>query len=71
MEISIKYCVDWNYLPQAAGLADAVKKKFGLDSKLIKGGGGIFDVAFDNKVYYSKKSNGGRFPTHEEIIEMI
>ncbi|HDL04593.1 MAG: hypothetical protein DRP46_00105 [Candidatus Zixiibacteriota bacterium] len=58
-------------MPRAVGLADAVKKRFGLESRLIKGGGGVFEVAFDNKVFYSKKDNRGRFPTHEEIFELI
>lgn len=47
------------------------QKRFGLESRLIKGGGGVFEVAFDNKVFYSKKDNRGRFPTHEEIFELI
>ena len=40
--------------------------------KLIKGGGGIFDVKCDDKLIYSKLSTKGqRFPNDGEISGLI
>jgi selenoprotein W-related protein len=48
-------------------LAVELKKRLGVESKLIPGGGGIFDVSVDGKVIFSKKSVG-RFPETQEIL---
>jgi selT/selW/selH-like putative selenoprotein len=40
--------------------------------KLIKGGGGIFDVKCDGKLIYSKQNiEGRRFPNEGEISTLI
>ncbi|MBF0468268.1 MAG: Rdx family protein [Desulfamplus sp.] len=42
------------------------------DIKLIKGGGGIFDVKCNGKIIYSKKNvQGRRFPDEGEISRLI
>ena len=51
-------------------MAADLKKQFGVESKLIKGGGGIFDVKVDGKLIYSKHQTG-RFPEHREIFDAI
>ena len=51
-------------------MAADLKKQFGVESKLIKGGGGIFDVKVDGKLIYSKHQTG-RFPEHREIFDTI
>ena len=48
-------------------MAAELKKRLGVDSKLIPGGGGVFDVSADGKVIFSKKA-AGRYPEPEEII---
>jgi selT/selW/selH-like putative selenoprotein len=48
-------------------LAAELKKQMGVESKLIAGGGGVFEVSADGKVIFSKKSVG-RFPEVQEII---
>ena len=48
-------------------MAAVLKKQLGVDSTLIPGGGGVFDVSADGKVIFSKKSVG-RFPDNEEIV---
>lgn len=68
--ISIEYCVEWNYYPQAASLAKAIKKKLGLDAELIKSGGGVFEVMADKKMIFSKKKEQ-RFPENQEILESL
>jgi selenoprotein W-related protein len=51
-------------------LAAALKASFGIEATLIKGGGGVFDVAVDDAVIYSKHDTGP-FPTNEEIVGLI
>ena len=51
-------------------MAAELKKRLGVDSKLIPGGGGVFDVSLDGKVLFSKKAVG-RYPEPEEIIGML
>jgi selT/selW/selH-like putative selenoprotein len=51
-------------------LAAEIKKQLGVDSQLVRGSGGIFDVHVDNKKIFSKK-DVGRFPTEQEIVEQL
>jgi len=51
-------------------LADAIKKKFGVDALLIKSGGGVFEVSLNGKKIFSKKEVG-RFPEPAEIFNAI
>jgi selT/selW/selH-like putative selenoprotein len=51
-------------------LAAEIKKQFGVDSQLVRGSGGIFDVHVDNKKIFSKK-DVGRFPTEQEIVDQL
>jgi selenoprotein W-related protein len=51
-------------------LADRLKEEFDVDSELIKGGGGIFDVKVDGKLVYSKHQTG-EFPNHEALVTQI
>ena len=48
----------------------ALKKKFGVEAKLIAGGGGIFEVKLDGKVVFDKFSVG-RFPEEQEVVDKI
>ncbi len=51
-------------------MAAEIKKELGVDSKLVRGSGGIFDVTVDNKRIFSKKEEG-RFPTEKEIVDQL
>jgi len=51
-------------------LAKILKDKFGVDAKLIAGGGGVFDVAIDGTKIFSKHDEG-RFPDEDEIVASI
>jgi selT/selW/selH-like putative selenoprotein len=42
----------------------------GLEAKLIKSGGGVFEVMADKKLVFSRKKEG-RFPEHREVIESL
>ena len=51
-------------------MAAEIKKDLGIDSQLVRGAGGIFDVSVDNKRIFSKKEEG-RFPTEKEILDKL
>ncbi|MDO8629317.1 MAG: Rdx family protein [Phycisphaerales bacterium] len=57
-------------MPKAAGLAAAIKKAHGVESKLIEGSGGVFDVHVDGQQVWSKQ-DVGRFPEDKEILDKI
>ncbi len=45
-------------------------KKLGVDTKIIKGEKGEFEVVIDGELIFSKTETG-RFPEHEEILAKI
>lgn len=47
-------------------MAASLKKRFGIDSTLIKKSGGIFEVSWGDEVLFSKKTLG-RFPNAGEV----
>jgi selT/selW/selH-like putative selenoprotein len=51
-------------------LAAEIKKEFGVESRLVKGSGGVFNVIVGNEKIYSKHDSG-RFPDEREIIEKL
>jgi len=51
-------------------LAAEIKKEIGIDSELVRGGGGIFDVTVDDKRIFSKHDEGN-FPSEKAIVEQI
>ena len=51
-------------------MAAELKKQLGVDSVLIAGGGGVFDVTVDGTLVFSKKSVG-RFPEAGEIAGVL
>lgn len=57
-------------MPKAAGLADSIKEKYGIDTELIKGSGGVFDVALNDHLIFSKDSLG-RFPESGEVEDLV
>jgi selenoprotein W-related protein len=54
-------------LPQATSLAAAISERFGIESELIKGKNGVFDVVVDGNLIFSKHK-AGRFPQNDEIL---
>ena len=51
-------------------MAAEIKKELGIDSQLVRGSGGIFDISVDNKRIFSKKEQG-RFPSEKEVVEQL
>ena len=54
----------------AVSLAEKLKTSLKLETDLIKGSNGIFDVEIDGKLVYSK-SETGEFPDEESLIQKI
>ena len=71
MDISIKYCREWNYLPEASRVEKELDAAFSdVSVELIPGHGGVFEVKLDDKLIYTK-SDTGRFPDAGEITGII
>ena len=70
MKIKIFYCVIWNYEPRAAGLAAELKEATGLDSELVFGKRGDFEVTVDGEKIFSKQKMS-RFPEPGEVLKII
>ncbi len=70
MDITIEYCMMWNYEPRALSLRESIQSKFGVNAELIKGTGGVFEVSLNNSLIFSKKELS-RFPEENEIEDLI
>jgi selT/selW/selH-like putative selenoprotein len=51
-------------------LADELRKAFGVESELVPGTNGVFDVIVDGKQVFSK-AEIGRFPDSGEIVKKL
>jgi len=51
-------------------LAAVIQQEYGIESELIEGKSGIFDVVVDGNLIYSKKETG-RFPEDREVLEKL
>lgn len=51
-------------------MAAEIRRARGIEATLIKGSGGVFDVAVDGAIIFSKKLVH-RFPEPDEILEKI
>ena len=70
MDISIEYCMQWNYEPRALSLRDELSNKFGINSELIESSGGVFEIRANGHLIFSKKELE-RFPNPGEIVQFI
>ena len=70
VKIEIHYCAQWNYKPEAVGLAAELKENFGVETELFAEGKGIFDVVVDGDIIYSKYKTG-RFPEPDEVTTIL
>ena len=51
-------------------MAATIKKEFGIDSQIVRGSGGIFDVTVDDQKIYSKHDTGV-VPSEKEIVDRL
>ena len=70
MQIKIFYCVVWNYEPSAVSLAAELKESFDVETELISGERGDFEVIVDGEKVFSKKKLS-RFPEPGEVTQLI
>ena len=77
MDISIEYCMEWNYEPHALSLRDDLQVEFQgrfneFNINLIESGGGVFEVMVNNNLEVFSKRRVGRFPNSSyEVIKTI
>ena len=51
-------------------MAAAIANDTGVESELIRGDNGIFDIVVDGKMIFSKDAEG-RFPEDDEILAQL
>lgn len=70
MKATITYCFPCHYQAEALTAADTLLI-VGADSvELVKGDNGIFDIAVDDTLAYSKPV-GAPFPSYDDIAAMV
>lgn len=57
-------------MPRATSLAAVLLEKNDVKAELIEGAGGIFDIAVDGKIVYSKLETG-EFPSDDHVVELL
>ena len=70
MKIKIFFCVVWNYESRAAVLAAELKDSYGVDSELVSGKRGDFEVTVNGEKVFSKQILS-RFPEPGEVSKII
>ncbi len=70
MIVEIHHCTTCGFRARALSLAEEIKKEFNVESKLVIGKIGSFDVIVNGELIFSKHS-AGRFPEPGEIVQMI
>lgn len=71
--VTIEFCMQWNYAPKAASLAEDLFTHFRSsisEMKLIPSSGGAFEVTVNGEKIYSKLDTGV-FPKSDHIIEQM
>jgi selT/selW/selH-like putative selenoprotein len=51
-------------------LAAVIREEFEIETQLVKGVDGVFDVVADGRVLFSKHEQG-RFPSEREVLEAL
>jgi selT/selW/selH-like putative selenoprotein len=70
LTVEIRHCVSCGFRSRAAALAKELKKEFGIESVLIEGETGSFNVFVNDELIFSKYEEG-RFPESGEIVQKI
>jgi selT/selW/selH-like putative selenoprotein len=69
--IEIRYCVVRNYKPRAVSLAAKIKDRLKLETNIIPGDKGEFNIYDTNGQLIFSKKDLGRFPETDEIISLL
>ena len=70
MNISIEYCMEWNYEPIALSLRSSLDSEFGILAEMIPSSGGVFEITVNGSLIFSKKQLG-RLPKDGEVVTFI
>ncbi len=71
-KIQITYCVECGFLPMASSLAEDISKSFGLEAKLIEGGGGIYQIEIDgNVINVNQQTLCGGLSVNDQILAQV
>ena len=70
LTVEIRHCDTCGFRSRAVALAEELKKEFGLESKLVEGETGSFNVFVNDELIFSKYEEG-RFPGDGEIVQKI
>jgi len=68
--IQINYCTQCGYKAVATALQGELRKEFGVESELVIGPRGSFNVTVNGELIFSK-AEAGRFPKPGEIVTRI
>ena len=68
--IEIRHCTTCGFRRAAEALAAEIREELGLESTLVVGKVGSFDVVMNGAVVFSR-SETGRFPRQGEIVRLI
>ena len=77
VDLEITYCQPCGHQPRAVELVNQLLAEYGmpLNKKLTvalkPADSGIFDIVLDGQLIFSRKQQGGRFPTVEEIKKQM
>lgn len=73
LNITVEFCMQWNYAPKAASFAEDVFEDLKTDieeMKLIPSSGGVFEITVNGEKIFSKWETD-QFPDHKEIINKL
>jgi len=73
MTISIVYCSECNYLPQALEVARGILERMADEIEelvLVPAAGGTFEVRKDGEIVFDMMTSGG-FPNVEELVQRL
>jgi len=71
--VEIRYCTQCRWLLRAAWMAQELLSTFAQELgevALVPGAGGVFDVAVDGEVIFSR-AQAGRFPDAKEVKRLV
>lgn len=68
-EVTIKYCKPCGYLKRAEKMAELLSGELKIESRLIPGAGGIFEITVNGNVVARKTKEG--FPDNSEIVALV
>ncbi len=68
--IEIYHCTTCGFRSKAEDAASALKKEYGVEADIQIGDPGSFEVYVNDELIFSRLEEG-RFPTNEELIELI